>query len=105
MGSIPLRCLRGTTTWSVLAAVEKAGVARPAAVHKRRTRASVMGCMAEVAAVPAEGRFTRTIAIEAEDPAAVIAAVRELHLDGFVQHELPEGTPRVDRGPASPGSP
>jgi exopolyphosphatase/guanosine-5'-triphosphate,3'-diphosphate pyrophosphatase len=84
-----------------LAAIEKAGTARAVVVHKRRTRASLMGCMAEVAEVSAEGRSTRTIAVEAEDPAAVIAAIRELHLDGFVNTSYPKGLRAVieDRPP------
>ena len=73
-----------------LTALDDAG-ARAVGVHKRRTRASVMGCMAEVAEVSAGGRTTRTIAIEAEDPAAVFAAVRELHLDGFLNTSYPKG--------------
>jgi exopolyphosphatase / guanosine-5'-triphosphate,3'-diphosphate pyrophosphatase len=74
-----------------LKALADRGVGRPVEVRKRRTRASVMGCMAEVAEVTAEGRSTRTIAIEAEDPAAVIATVRELHLDGLVNTSYPKG--------------
>ena len=46
-------------------------------VHKRRVRYTIGGCTSEVTDVDADGHKTRTIAIEAEDPAAVIAAVRE----------------------------
>ena len=56
--------------------VAPAGTIRVVAVHKRRVRYTVGGCMSEVSDVTAEGRRTRTIAIEAEDPAAVVAAVR-----------------------------
>src|SRR5688572_20034263 len=45
-------------------------------VHKRRVRYTIGGCTSEVTDVVADGRQTRTIAIEAEDPDAVIAAVR-----------------------------
>jgi exopolyphosphatase/guanosine-5'-triphosphate,3'-diphosphate pyrophosphatase len=50
------------------------------AVHKRRVHYEFGGCMAEVSEVLAGGREGRTIAVEAEDPALVIAAVRELQL-------------------------
>ena len=52
------------------------------AVHKRRARHTIGGCMAEVTELRADGRATRTIAVESEDPERVIAAVRELGLDG-----------------------
>jgi exopolyphosphatase/guanosine-5'-triphosphate,3'-diphosphate pyrophosphatase len=49
-------------------------------VHKRRERYELGGCMAELTEVKAEGKATRTIAIESDDPARVIATVRELGL-------------------------
>ena len=67
-----------------------AGV-RPVAVHKRRVRYTVGGCTAEVSDVVADGRPTRTIAIESEDAAAVVAAVRVGRPRRLPQHELPEG--------------
>jgi exopolyphosphatase / guanosine-5'-triphosphate,3'-diphosphate pyrophosphatase len=50
------------------------------AVHKRRAHYELGGCMAEVSEMSAGGRSVRTIAVEAEDPALVGAAVRELQL-------------------------
>ena len=50
-------------------------------VHKRRARYTVGGCMAELTELRTEHGATRTIAVESEDPARVIAAVRELGLD------------------------
>jgi exopolyphosphatase/guanosine-5'-triphosphate,3'-diphosphate pyrophosphatase len=50
-------------------------------VHKRRVHYEISGCMAELSRVQARGRSARTIAVEAEDPALVAAAVRELQLD------------------------
>jgi exopolyphosphatase / guanosine-5'-triphosphate,3'-diphosphate pyrophosphatase len=47
-------------------------------VHKRRRRYTVDGCMAELTEVRTADRSTRTIAIESEDPAQVIATVRAL---------------------------
>jgi exopolyphosphatase / guanosine-5'-triphosphate,3'-diphosphate pyrophosphatase len=53
-------------------------------VHKRRAHYRFGGCMAELTEISADGRSIRTIAVEAEDPALVSAAVRELGL-----HERP----------------
>ena len=50
------------------------------AVHKRRVHYRVGGCMAELTEVTVDGRSTRTIAVESEDPTLVVAAVRELQL-------------------------
>ncbi|MFZ0343283.1 MAG: hypothetical protein WAL31_13240, partial [Gaiellaceae bacterium] len=50
------------------------------AVHKRRVHYEFGGCLAELSKVTALLRTTRTIAVEAEDPALVLAAVRDLQL-------------------------
>ena len=69
-------------------------------VHKRRQRYTLADCMAEVADLEVDGRVARTIAIESEDPAAVIAAVRRLGLDGQVNTSYPRGLAAlVDDGP------
>ena len=47
-------------------------------VHKRREHYTVGGCMAERSEVRTDEGARRTIAVESEDPARVIAAVREL---------------------------
>ena len=49
-------------------------------VHKRRVRYTLGGCMAELTDVRTDNGSTRTIAVESEDPALVLAAVRELGL-------------------------
>lgn len=67
------------------------GGMRAVKVHKRRVRYTVGGCMAELSDVVADGRPTRTIAIESEDAAAVIAAVRSAGLGGFVNTSYPRG--------------
>jgi exopolyphosphatase / guanosine-5'-triphosphate,3'-diphosphate pyrophosphatase len=54
----------------------------PVAVHKHRVHYEVEGCMAELSEVTAGSRSSRTIAVEAEDPALVAAAVRRLGLAG-----------------------
>ena len=64
----------------LLAAVDAAPELRAVDVHKRRARYTVGGCMAELSELSADGRPTRTIAIELEDAARVIAAVRDLGL-------------------------
>jgi exopolyphosphatase / guanosine-5'-triphosphate,3'-diphosphate pyrophosphatase len=63
--------------------VAPSGVLRPVRVHKRRVRYSVGGCTSELTDVLAEGRSTRTIAIEGEDAAAVVAAVASVGLGGY----------------------
>jgi exopolyphosphatase/guanosine-5'-triphosphate,3'-diphosphate pyrophosphatase len=70
---------------------EPGGVIRAVNVHKRRARYTVGGCMAELSDVVANGRSTRTIAVESEDPVAVIAAVRDLGLGGFVNTSYTRG--------------
>jgi exopolyphosphatase/guanosine-5'-triphosphate,3'-diphosphate pyrophosphatase len=51
---------------------------RSVEVRKHRERFTVGGAMAELSGIRAEGTETRTIAVESEDPALVVAAVREL---------------------------
>jgi exopolyphosphatase/guanosine-5'-triphosphate,3'-diphosphate pyrophosphatase len=68
---------------------------RTVQVHKRRGHAAVAGCAAEITDVAAGGRATRTLAIESEDPAAVIAAVRGLRLDGYRNTSYPRGLARL----------
>lgn len=60
-------------------------------VRKRRTRYTIGGCMAELSEVVANGKPTRTIAVESEDPAAVIAVVRSLGLGGYANTSYPRG--------------
>jgi exopolyphosphatase/guanosine-5'-triphosphate,3'-diphosphate pyrophosphatase len=77
------------------------GRIRAVNVHKRRVRYVVGGCTAEVSDVVADGRPTRTIAIESEDAAAVVAAVRSVRLGGFVNTSYPRGLAAlVDDEPA-----
>lgn len=67
------------------------GPVRVVPVHKRRVRYTIDGCMAELSEVVADGQATRTLAVEAEDPAAVIAAVGGLGLGGYVNTSYPRG--------------
>lgn len=60
-------------------------------VHKRRAHYTVSGCMAELTDVRTDNGSTRTIAVESEDPARVLAAVRELGLDTRSNVSFPRG--------------
>jgi exopolyphosphatase/guanosine-5'-triphosphate,3'-diphosphate pyrophosphatase len=60
-------------------------------VHKRRVRYTIGGCTSEVSDVVADGKEIRTIAIESEDAAAVIAAVRQVGLGDYVNTSYPRG--------------
>jgi exopolyphosphatase/guanosine-5'-triphosphate,3'-diphosphate pyrophosphatase len=61
------------------------------AIHKRRTRFRVGGCAAELTDVTAGDRSTRTVAVESEDADAVVRAVREIGLDGYVNTSYSRG--------------
>jgi len=71
---------------------------RPVQVHKRRVRYKVGGCTSEVSDVVADGRATRTIAIESEDAAAVVAAVRSVGLSDYVNTSYGKGLAAVIDG-------
>ena len=60
-------------------------------VHKVRRRFTIGGCMTELTDVTADGRPIRTIAIETDDPARVLATVRELGLDDRPNTSFPRG--------------
>lgn len=64
---------------------------RAVEVHKHRQRYVVSGCMVELTDVVADGTPTRTVAVEAEDPAAVVATVAELGLDVRTNHNYRRG--------------
>jgi exopolyphosphatase/guanosine-5'-triphosphate,3'-diphosphate pyrophosphatase len=71
--------------------VEPNDAIRTVRVTKRRTRYTYEGCMAEVADVRAEGRSSRTIAIESERAPDVVEAVRRAGLDRYVNTSYPRG--------------
>jgi exopolyphosphatase/guanosine-5'-triphosphate,3'-diphosphate pyrophosphatase len=64
-------------------------------VHKTRRHFSVGGCMAELTDLRAAAHATRTLAIEAEQPALVTAAVRELGFDPRPNVSVPRGLKRL----------
>jgi exopolyphosphatase/guanosine-5'-triphosphate,3'-diphosphate pyrophosphatase len=55
----------------------------PLRVHKRRVHYAYGGCMAEASELAIPGRAVRTVAVEAEDPERVSAAVRALGVGGL----------------------
>lgn len=67
------------------------GSVRAVRVHKRRVRYTVDGCMAELSEVVADGKSTRTLAVESEDAAGVMRAVRGLGLEGYTNTSYPRG--------------
>ena len=76
----------------LVAELEKHGQnVRLVKVHKRRVRYKVEGCTSEMSEISADGKKTRTVALELEDPARVIAAVRKLGLGGFKNTSYPRG--------------
>ena len=66
-------------------------------VHKRREHYTIDGCMAELSEIGTEQGSRRTIAVESEDPALVIAAVRELGLRDPRNVCLARGLKAADR--------
>ena len=64
---------------------------RTVTVHKRRVRYTIGGCVSELSDVSAAGKETSTVAIESEDAAAVIAAVRSIGLGDYVNTSYPRG--------------
>jgi exopolyphosphatase / guanosine-5'-triphosphate,3'-diphosphate pyrophosphatase len=77
------------------------GPVRAVSVHKRRTRYTVGGCMAELSEVVANGKPTCTIAVESENAAGVMQAVRELGLGGYTNTSYPRGlADLIDNEPA-----
>jgi exopolyphosphatase/guanosine-5'-triphosphate,3'-diphosphate pyrophosphatase len=67
------------------------GALRRVEVHKRRVRYTVGGCTSEVTDLRADGKTTRTIAIESESASAVIAAVESVGLGGYLNTSYPRG--------------
>ena len=64
-------------------------------VHKRRVRYRIHGCTSELTEVLADGKKTRTIALEAEDAGRLIDAVRSVGLGGFPNTSYPLGLKRL----------
>lgn len=69
-------------------------------VHKRRVRYTIEGCMAELSDISANGVPTRTVAVESEDPDAILRAVDALGLSGYSNTNFLKGlADLLDRAP------
>lgn len=71
--------------------VEPGGRLRAVPVHKKRSQYKIDGCIGEMTEVVADGKKTRTVALESEDADRVIATVRKLGLDRFENISYPRG--------------
>ena len=71
--------------------IRLSGVVRVARIRKRRVRFEMGGCMGELTDVSTNGRSTRTVAVESEDPDAVVEVVRALGLGAYVNTSYPRG--------------
>ena len=67
------------------------GLVREAMIRKRRARFQTGGCTGELTDVAAGGRSTRSVAVESEDPQAVVEVVRSLGLESYVNTSYPRG--------------
>ena len=68
---------------------------RTVVVRKTRTQYRIDGCRAELAEVVVDGASSRTVAIESEDPARVIAIVRDMGLGRLQNTSYPRGLKRL----------
>jgi exopolyphosphatase/guanosine-5'-triphosphate,3'-diphosphate pyrophosphatase len=68
---------------------------RAVSIHKKRQRYTVGGCLAEMTELAADGRTTRSVAVESEDPARVRAALRGMALERFENLSYPRGLKRL----------
>ena len=88
----------GGLATSAIVAASPGVVAVP--VQKTRRHVTLGGCMAELTDLRTGERSVRTIAIESEEPADVVAAVRELGLSGRENVNVPRGLAALRRGPS-----
>lgn len=68
-----------------------AGPLRAVSVHKRRVRHAIDRCTLELSDVIANDLPVRTLAVESEDAAAVVALVRAMGHDGWINTNYPRG--------------
>lgn len=89
---VPVPTLDAGTSYDLDALVAAGGGAVTAVdMHKHRRHTTFAGARAELSDLTAEGRTTRTIAIEHEDPSLVLAAVDQLGLAGRPNTSMPTG--------------
>ena len=77
--------------------IDRSAELRAVEVHKRRVRYRIGGCAAELTTVRTPRATTRTIAVESEDPAAVVSVLRELGLDSRPNVDFGRGLKLLDR--------
>jgi exopolyphosphatase/guanosine-5'-triphosphate,3'-diphosphate pyrophosphatase len=96
----PLERDRYTLDQLMAEVLEPSGV-HEVAISKHRVRYRLGGCSAELTDLEVAGHDLRTIAIESEDPAAVVAAVQEAGLGNRLNHNFNQGLAAVleDEGP------
>ncbi|MBO9553586.1 hypothetical protein [Cellulomonas sp.] len=88
----------GTTLGTFLDAVVRPHPElRAVRVHKHRVRYVVDGCMAELTDVHADDVPVRTVAVESEDPAAVLALVERLGLSSHANVNYGRGLKALGR--------
>jgi exopolyphosphatase / guanosine-5'-triphosphate,3'-diphosphate pyrophosphatase len=75
-----------------------AGPLRRVDVHKRRVRYTVNGCTSELSDITANGRPSRTIAIESTDQGAVLEAVQQMGLGGYRNMDYTAGLASIIDG-------
>jgi len=96
LGVAPIAGLDAYTLEQLQAELRQASRAvRVVQVHKLRQHYTISGCSSEMTDVVADGKPIRTVAIELEDPARVLAAVREMRLDQFENISYPRGLKRL----------
>ena len=88
----------GAYDLAAIAAASPAVVAVP--VQKTRRHFTIGGCMAELTDLRTGERSARTIAVESEVPADVVAVVRELGLSGRENVNVPRGLAALRRAPS-----
>jgi exopolyphosphatase/guanosine-5'-triphosphate,3'-diphosphate pyrophosphatase len=88
----------GSYDLAAIAAASPGVVAVP--VQKTRRHFTIGGCMAELTDLRSGERSVRTIAIESEVPADVVATVRDLGLSGRENVSVPRGLAALRRAPS-----
>ena len=89
--SVPEMARENYTLEQFVSELGEPGGLRAVKVHKKRVRYKVNGCTSEMTDVVADGQKTRTVALELEDPARVIATVREMGLGSYPNISYPRG--------------
>jgi exopolyphosphatase / guanosine-5'-triphosphate,3'-diphosphate pyrophosphatase len=79
------------TSYDVDAMADVSAAVTVVPVHKTRRHFTFGGCMAELTDLRTTDRLTRTVAIESEHSARIVAAVRDLGLESRPNTSVPRG--------------